>query len=186
MLKAWHTASFGEVGGPITGSNVFGNNLGHPAHGGTASRRQAVLNPDSVSHIVRVKKATKQKILPLVGLLQHRMYNTAARIKELHYYTTLTKAFKSDLRWWHFFVNSWNGVSFLKCYYPQTSFHCQVATDVSGSSGCISQFRDYWFQYAWPAEWSTVGIMAKELVPIVIGCAVWLPVSKERDRTEMW
>ena len=134
------------------------------------------------------RKATKRKILSLVGLLQHatkvvrlgrtfvsRMYNTAARIKKLHYYTTLTKAFKSDLHWWHFFVNSWNGISFFKCYYPRTFFDCQITTDASGSWGCGAQFRDQWFQYAWSAEWSTVGIMAKELVPIVLGCAVWGP-----------
>ena len=144
--------------------------------------------------MVRKKKATKREILSLVGLLQHatkvlkpgrtfvsRRYNTAAKIKELHYYTTLTKAFKSDLCWWHFFVNSWNGVSFLECYCPQTSFDCQVVTDASGSWGCGAQYGDQWFQYAWPAEWYTVGIMAKELVPIVIGCAVWGPLLIKKD-----
>ena len=110
-----------------------------------------------------------------------RMYNTAAKIKELHYYTTLTKAFKSDLHWWHFFVNSWNGVSFLECYAQQTSFDCQVVTDASGSWGCGAQFKDHWFQYAWPDGWLTVGIMAKELVPIVIGCAVWGPLLVKKD-----
>ena len=140
------------------------------------------------------RKATKREILSLVGLLQHatgvvrpgrtfvsRMYNTAAKIKELHYYTTLTKAFKSDLHWWHFFVNSWNGVSFLECYAQQTSFDCQVVTDASGSWGCGAQFKDHWFQYAWPDGWLTVGIMAKELVPIVIGCAVWGPLLVKKD-----
>ena len=140
------------------------------------------------------RKATKREILSLVGLLQHatrvvrpgrtfvsRMYNTAAKVKELHYYTTLTKAFKSDLHWWHFFVNSWNGVSFLECYAQQTSFDCQVVTDASGSWGCGAQFKDHWFQYAWPSGWLTVGIMAKELVPIVIGCAVWGPLLVKKD-----
>ena len=140
------------------------------------------------------RKATKREILSLVGLLQHatkvvrpgrtfvsRMYNTAARIKKLHYYTTLTKAFKSDLHWWHFFVNSWNGISFFKCYSPRTFFDCQITTDASGSWGCGAQFRDHWFQYAWPAEWATVGIMAKELVPIVLGCAVWGPLLVKKD-----
>ena len=102
------------------------------------------------------------------------MYNTAARIKKLHSYTTLTKAFKFDLCWWHFFVNSWNGVSVLEYYYPRTSFDCKVVTDASGSWGCGAQFGDH--IYAWPAKWATVGIMAKELVPIVIGCAVWGPL----------
>ena len=67
--------------------------------------------------MVRKEKATKRELLSLVGLQQHstkvvrpgrpfisRMHNIAARIKELHYYTTLSKAFKSDLRWWHFLL----------------------------------------------------------------------------------
>ena len=59
MLTAWHTTGFGEVGGPITESYLFGNCLGHPMHGGTASRRQAVPNSNSVSHMVRMEKSHK-------------------------------------------------------------------------------------------------------------------------------
>ena len=36
-------------------------------------------------------------------------------------------------------------------------------------------FSNQWFQLPWPTEWSAVSIMAKELVPIVICCAVWGP-----------
>ena len=54
-------------------------------------------------------------------------------------------------------------------------------TDASGSWGCGVQCRGQWFQYAWPAEWCTVGIMAKELVPIVIGCVVWGPLLIKKD-----
>ena len=73
------------------------------------------------------KKATKREILSLVGLLQYaakvvhpgrtfvrRMYSVAARVPELDYYTHLNKDFRSDLSWWEVFLNSWNGVSFLK------------------------------------------------------------------------
>ena len=31
----------------------------------------------------------------------------------------------------------------------------------------------YWFQSAWSGEWLLVSIMAKELAPIVLSCAVW-------------
>ena len=54
-------------------------------------------------------------------------------------------------------------------------------TDASDSWGYGAQFKDHWFQYAWLAEWLTVGIMAKELVPIVIGCAVWGPLLVKKD-----
>ena len=44
-----------------------------------------------------------------------------------------------------------------------------------GSWGCGAFFHPHWFQYAWPAEWAPINIMAKELVPISISCAVCPP-----------
>ena len=132
------------------------------------------------------KKATKREILSLVGLLQHaskvvrpgrtftaRMYNTAARVKELHYFTRLNKEFRSDLFWWHIFINKWNGLSFLRAPSCALSVDGQVQTDASGSWGCGAFYSDQWFQYRWPPEWLSSGIMAKELVPIIISSAVW-------------
>ena len=166
MLTAWHTTGFGEVEGSITESNHFGSCLEHTAHGGTASRRQAAPNPHTVSHIVRKEKATKYEILSLSWLtgnqggkarknlhfwnVQHSSQDQRAIL--LHYYTTLTKAFKSDLHWWHFFLNSWNSVSFLECHYPQTSLHCQVATDASGSWFFQPLFEHPGYSY--PYTWS--------------------------------
>ena len=95
------------------------------------------------------KKATKREILSLVGLLQHatkvvksgrtflsRMYSRAARLRELHYYTKLTKDFRSDLQWWYVFINSWNGISFLESIHSRTTADYYIATDASGSWGC--------------------------------------------------
>ena len=63
------------------------------------------------------KKATKQEIQSMVGVLQHaamivrpgcsfasRMYSTAARVSELDYYTRLNLKFRSDLYLWHTFL----------------------------------------------------------------------------------
>lgn len=128
------------------------------------------------------KKATKREILSLVGLLQHatkvvthgrtflsRMYQTAARVKHLSYYTRLTRAFRSDLRWWHLFATHWNGLSF----FNHTSPDHEILTDASGSWGCGAVFGTQWLQVAWSHEWSRMDIMVKELVPIVLSCAVW-------------
>ena len=80
-------------------------------------RMEARLPDDKLSQIrtqlatwLGRRKATKLEILSLVGLLQHatkvvrigitffvvRMYNTAVRIKELHYYITLTSPTCTD------------------------------------------------------------------------------------------
>jgi len=147
--------------------------------------------PDDKLHRIRHQvaswltreKATKREILSLVGLLQHatkvlipgrtflaRMYYAAARLNRLSYYTRLTKTFRSDLRWWHLFASYWNGLSFLDCSLPGHEIH----TDASGGWGAV--FGTQWMQLAWSKEWSQLDIMAKELLPIVLACAVWGPL----------
>ena len=32
-----------------------------------------------------------------------------------------------------------------------------------------------WLEWQWPPEWYEVGIMAKELIPIIFTCIVWGP-----------
>ena len=95
---------------------------------------QARLPDNKLNHIkfqlstwLHKKKATKRQILSLVGLLQHactvvrpgrtfvaRMYSSAAKVKKLTYFSCLNKSFKSDLYWWHMFINHWNGISLLR------------------------------------------------------------------------
>ena len=73
------------------------------------------------------KKATKREILSLVGTLQHatkvvrprrafvaRMYATASKLCKVHFSTRLNRDFRSDLLWWHTFLQLWNGLSILR------------------------------------------------------------------------
>jgi len=41
--------------------------------------------------------------------------------------------------------------------------------------GCEAILAPHWLLWQWPQEWSSIGIMAKELVPIVFTCIVWGP-----------
>ena len=133
------------------------------------------------------KKATKREILSLVGLLQHatkivrngrtfvsRMYATAAKLKRMHYLSSLNREFRSDLAWWHVFMQSWNGLSLLRCTLTSPP-DFTIYTDASGSWGCGAGFNRQWLQWQWPPQWSPISIMAKELVPIVLSCALWGP-----------
>ena len=78
----------------------------------------------------------------------------------------------------------WNSLSFLCLAQHQPTFNYQIQTDALDSWGCGALFNNQWFQLPWSAEWSTVSIMAKELVPIVISCAIWGP-TLTRKRTEL-
>ena len=87
--------------------------------------------------------ATKREILSLVGSLQHaaklvccgrafvsRMYVTAAKVRELHFYTRLNVEFRSDLCWWHTFLT---GLSLLRWNDNNWSPSHIIQTDASGS-----------------------------------------------------
>ena len=57
-------------------------------------------------------------------------------------------------------------------YSPAPSVH--IYTDASGSFGCDGVLHpSQWFQLQWPASWANMGIMVKELVPVVIKAALW-------------
>ena len=145
-----------------------------------------------LSNWLHRKKATKREILSLVGLLQHaskvvkpgrtfvaRMYSTAAKAKKMRYFLRLNKGFRSDLHWWHVFINRWNGISFL--HPANLAYEHHVYTDASGSWGFGAVFANRWLQQPWSPEWSTINIMAKELVPIVVSCAVWGPLLRHKS-----
>jgi len=100
------------------------------------------------------------------------MYKAAAKLKKLHHVTRLTKGFKSDLQWWHYFATNWNGVSFIDKAHARDQLHC-IQTDASSYWRCKACLNSLWFQHAWLPEWSHISIMAKKLVPIIFSCAVW-------------
>ena len=110
------------------------------------------------------KKTTKRDMLSLVGSLQHTsevvhcgrpflsiMYATAARVRELDYYTRLNKEFRSDLHWWHTFLFSWNGLSLFRSTVVVPKFH--IHTDASGSWECGALFQGHWSQLPWDNSW---------------------------------
>ena len=83
----------------------------------------------------------------------------------------LNKSFRSDLQWWRSFVASWNGVSFLSppVYCPRL----QMASDASGTWGCGAWHLNHWFQLQWDANSAPLSIMVKEMLAVVLACAVW-------------
>ena len=129
---------------------------------------------------------TKRELLSLIGHLQHacrvvpagrsflrRMIDLSMVVSELHHHVRLNLGFRSDLQWWLMFVADWNGVRMMsrKC---KARPHEVVTSDASGSWGCGAfSSANCWFQLTWPVSWSSVHITVKELLPIVVACAVW-------------
>ena len=108
-----------------------------------------------------------------------RMYATAAKVKQLHFFTQLNKEFQSDVAWWHTLIHCWNGLSILHNF-QSPSHTVTIQTDASGYWGCGAFMSGQWIQWNWSTKWLSQGIMAKELVPILLGCIIWGPqLSKQ-------
>lgn len=132
------------------------------------------------------KKACRVKELQsLVGKLQHaakvvkpgrtflrRMFELLARGSRDHHFLRLNQEFKSDLAWWDTFLEGWNGIGMfdqLVCRSP--TWH--VFTDASGRVGCGALWLDQWIQYKWQDNYAGQAISQKELLAVVLACAVW-------------
>jgi len=174
-----------KVAGPATSLEFLGIMLDTDSMEARLPAEKLARTQQAVAEWLGKKNATKREILSLVGHLQHaakvvrpgrtfvaRMYATAAKVLELDYYTRLNEGFRSDLWWWHTFLHYWNGNSFLYLA-AQDCWQVSIQTDASGSWGCGAFYNGAWFQWEWPDEWLSVDIMIKELVPIVLACAVW-------------
>ena len=70
-------------------------------------------------------------------------------------------------------------------FLPQCPHHYpydfQIQTDASGSWGYGAYFNGRWLQFPWSAEWAPTSIMAKEMVPILLSCAVWSRMLSKRN-----
>ena len=100
--------------------------------------------------------------------------------KELHHRGRLNKGFKSDLLWWACFLPSWNGISMMAGEPRQ--YDVSLTSDASGLWGCGAySSQGEWFQVEWPASWIKLHITIKELLPVVMGVAMW--GSKWRGKT---
>ena len=132
------------------------------------------------------KACTKRELLSLIGQLQHascvvrpgrtflrRMINLSKTARRPHHNIRLNKGFRSDLQWWATFLPAWNGVSMMGGG-ARSRCAATITSDASGSWGCgaFSSVGE-WFQIEWSEGWKEFHITVKELLPIVVGVALW-------------
>ena len=132
------------------------------------------------------KSCTKRELLSLIGQLQHackvvrygraflrRMITLSTSVRELHHHVRLNTSFRSDLQWWAVFLTQWNGVSMMSV--PRKAKPgVIIVSDASGNWGCGAySSMGEWFQFQWPESWAGIHITIKELLPIIMSCALW-------------
>ena len=134
----------------------------------------------------RKQSCTKRALLRLVGKLAHaakvippgrtflrRMIDTAHSVTDLDHHIKLKAEFHSDLYWWREFMHRWNGKSFMESHIKYWCPRIHFSTDASGKWGCGALWGNKWIQCPWQNHWSNKGITIKEMLPIVLACALW-------------
>ena len=174
-----------KIEGPTTSLTFLGIQI-------DTEKMQARLPADKLSRLQREltswqakKSCTRNELEHLIGVLQfacrvvpqgrpflRRMINLLSIPRAPHHHIRLNVDFRSDLAWWSTFVDSWNGITFLNLT-QQVVPSMNVFTDASGTFGCGALWGNLWLQGQWPLEWESVNIMVKELVPVVLACAMW-------------
>ena len=85
---------------------------------------------------------------------------------------TITDEAHRDTQWWLTFASTWNGKSVFHDLEWTRSPDLDLYTDVS-DIGFGGYFQGRWFLESWPAEFVREPIMVRELVPIIVACALW-------------
>ena len=142
----------------------------------SATKRNSSLLWESWPLVVNPGKAFLRRMFELISVARHG-----------HHHIRLNVEFRSDLHWWATFLCSWNGVSILEQYGCQaTAVH--FSTDASGLFGCGALWSPFWFQLQWPHSYrdqhlklKEESITLKEILPIVVACAVWAHIWRNKS-----
>lgn len=131
------------------------------------------------------KACTKRELLSLIGHLSHackvikpgrpflrRLIELSTKVTEMHHHLRLNVATRSDLHWWSYFLDHWNGVGLMSLLAKRPP-DITVTSDASGSWGCGAFCDQKWFSIQWGGCWKDIHITIKELLPIVVASALW-------------
>ena len=139
---------------------------------------------------------TKRDLQSLIGLLQQassvvrptflrRMIALLSVARRPHHRIRLNVGLRSDLLWWRTFLPTWNGVGMMSGAVGSGSgpMVSHLTSDASGSWGCGAYTSSgQWLQLVWPAAWEDLHITIKELLPIILGVALWGQVMGGQNR----
>ena len=132
------------------------------------------------------KSCRKKELQSLAGKLQHackvvrpgrtflrRVFALLSGARKGYHHIRLNQEFQSDIAWWDAFLEGWNGTSMLADGPDEELVTVDVYTDASGSFGCGAFWKHNWLQFRWLGEWGGRNITLKEILPVVLACAIW-------------
>ena len=139
----------------------------------TCVKRELESLAGKLAHASRVVKPGK--------MFMRRLFELLGGVRQGYHHVRINASCQSDILLWDTFLESWNGTSMIQpSVRGQTAVH--IWTDASGLVGCraLNPATKRWLQLKWPEDNVFGGVLLreesitfKELLPIVLACAVW-------------
>ena len=134
-----------------------------------------------------VKKATKRRLLSLIGKLAFaakvirsgraflgRLIGAAKQANSLHHHVKLTEEARADLHWWHQCVASHNGILYCNPVWDQCAVS-HIYTDASNTAfGGV--YNAEWYQIAYQGKYAHMldkSINWREFYAALVALATW-------------
>lgn len=120
-----------------------------------------------LNHACKVIRPGRLLLRRMINLLHDRSFTPYSKFVPI----CLNQEFRADLTWWTTFAVQKNGTSFFPLPQHITTYY--IFSDASGAWGCGAWTDHLWFQLQWSPLTTSLQIATKELLPMVLGCAVW-------------
>ncbi|XP_027136074.1 uncharacterized protein LOC113746034 [Larimichthys crocea] len=141
-----------------------------------------------ISNFLLAHRCTKRQLLSLLGHLNYairiipqgrsflsHLLSIATSTPNLHDHITLNEASKMELKLWHHFLSSWNGISFFYDDHVTKPEDIQLFTDAAPSAGFGGFYSGKWFAAAWPHEFPPLphSSTIHEIYPVIVAAILW-------------
>lgn len=106
------------------------------------------------------------------------LISLSTKVDKLHYFITLSKECREDLRMWSIFLSGWNRISFFYDDQITIAGDMELFTDAASIFGFGGYFQRKWFSSVWPSELassleSNLSMAIRELYLIVVAAYLW-------------
>ncbi|KAE8289472.1 hypothetical protein D5F01_LYC11173 [Larimichthys crocea] len=118
-----------------------------------------------IANFLLAHRCTKRQLFSLL----------ATSTPNLHDHITLTEASKMELKLWHHFLSTWNGISFFYDDHITKPEDIQLFIDAAPSAGFGGFYAGKWFAAAWPREFPSLpnSSTIHEIYPVIIAAILW-------------
>jgi len=79
------------------------------------------------------------------------------------------------------FLEVWNGASLMSTHIMAPHPFITFSSDASGSWVCGASWQQHWFLCPGAGQWTTQCIVVKDMLPVVVACAIWGPYWHHRQ-----